>query len=172
MVHAAVDTYARNHVLTVVTSQHHEMLHEGKFWQVSGQTTLGSGASYDLLIQVGSIPLHLHKDTIASLSLDLLLYEGTTFSAAGTAVTPVNPRRVAHSITHVSTWTHTPTVTDVGTLLYTRSLAVDRQAGDAAGIGHEFILAANTDYLLRATSNAVNNDVGWNHIFSEQVLDS
>lgn len=141
---------------------------EGRLYVVSGVTTLGNGAVYEILIQVpanDTVRLLMHAG--AALDATLELFEGTTVSAAGTAITPIRTNRTVSTPALNSTWTHTPTVTGDGTLLYTKEMDAGRNVGGSEGNQSEFTLAASTNYLIRITSNQASNVVDFDHWFYE-----
>jgi hypothetical protein len=83
------------------------------------------------------------------------LYEGTTFSVAGAAVSMTNHNRSSSKVFD-ATVTSGPTVTGVGTQINGTGLipAGDKHTGGGGefGFGNEFILAPSTNYLLRTTN--------------------
>lgn len=152
------DPYA--HAVTVI-EENHRMIHDGFMFSASAQdVAVANGAKFYMLLQVpaGVFP-HLQIFEIAAdggpLTYDL--HEGTTFSAAGTAITAYNRNRNS-SNTLQTTLTYDPTVTIEGT-------AIDEHYVPTAGTGKtgvidttqwgEFVLAQNTNYLI-----GVHNDSG------------
>jgi hypothetical protein len=90
------------------------------------------------------------------------VYEGTTFSAAGTSITPVNHNRTSVN-TCGCTVTHTPTVTVLGTHLW-RELVPGGSQGQTPGAVQDVataqvILADNETYLMRMTNLSQNAEI-------------
>ena len=146
---------------TTTISYAHEKCHSGKFFNFSyvGNGILAA-ANLEVLIQTGS-PAELH----AAFGFDvegqceMLIYEGTTVSAAGTAVTIIDVNRVTAN-TSQATATHTPTVTAVGTQLrhvFVPGGTIFPPGGsDGAPVrgGTELILAPSTNYLIRVNNTS------------------
>jgi hypothetical protein len=85
-------------------------------------------------------------------------YADVTTSADGTALTEHN-RNMRSSNTAETVATHTPTVSDTGTLIRTFPVNGAKLGAGAVRDAEEFILAANTKYLLRITSGAAGNGI-------------
>ena len=134
----------------------HKYTHEGRYF--SGgfyNASVANGATIEILIQnVGSF--HVLSTLTAGGESTLQIYEGTTFSVAGSAVTMSNHNRSSAKVFD-GTATSTPTVTVAGTQM---NGTVYVAAGDkhSSGVEHgfdnEYILAANTNYLIRGTNNS------------------
>ena len=139
----------------------HALIHEGRFFSVGVAVESAiNNQNVDLLIQtpVGA-PLHVRFTGFTGGNATNAFYEGTTFSAAGTAVTPVNRNRRSPSVAR-GTFTSGPTITDVGTpifLGFTGGGAGGSSAGGSSSSFEEYILAASTTYLARITNTAGNN---------------
>jgi hypothetical protein len=93
----------------------HQKIHEGRFF--SGgyyNSSLSAGSSQDILVQVGSSS-NFHAIMAVSISGEatVFIYEGTTFSAAGSAVTMTNHNRTSAKV-FSGTVTYSPTVTGTG----------------------------------------------------------
>lgn len=150
----------RNTNLPLATiSTPHLRIHEGKGF-VAGHfiLALADDANLDILIQVGaSQSMHTILDVAAGGDATVTIYEGTTFSAAGTALTSFNKLR--SSVTpSAATITHTPTITVIGTPLPTKLVAGgmggNAGGGSDGGFDRELIFTAGTDYLIRTTNIA------------------
>jgi hypothetical protein len=138
----------------------HAKVHDGSLVSVSGEATLQIAETYEMLIQTGDEPLHIHWAGSALDDTDFQFYEGTTFSAAGTTLTPVNHNRIAPQVFN-HTVTHTPTLTADGTELFEHHMSAGFKIGGSMEGVTEMILATQTTYLLRWTSNANSNVVSW-----------
>jgi hypothetical protein len=162
------DKYAISDDGIVITHDRlHQKGHDGGLFSVSGHQDLGSGAAYMFLIQVNGIPVHVIVTTNAKDETDMDIYEGPTYDPAGTSVTAVNHKR-ASANTLNATITHTPTVSDDGTQILQKVLVAGQKQGGEALPGSEFILAPNTDYLIRFTSRAASNVVAYQLLMYEE----
>lgn len=141
----------------------HIKVHEGRYF--SGgyyNASVAGGGAIDLLIQSSATEdTHVRFHLMTGGDATSQLYEGTTFSAAGTAVTISNHNRQSAKV-FSGTVTHTPTVTDVGSQLNGTQFVPGGGGGNAVGgempgFLNEFILAASTTYLLRVTNITGNN---------------
>ena len=132
----------------------HNQIHNGNMYDADlADLALANNGVLEFIIQTGAGDLvHMQFRGSGGGDVNLQLYEGTTFSAAGTAVTPVNRNR-ASSNTSVVTVTHTPTLSADGTKL-ADDLVPGGTGGNATGgsadIFGEWILQASTVYMLRA----------------------
>lgn len=152
---ANVDRVAE--ALTVIDTLH-QRTHEGVVYshnQIFAGVT--NDADIEVLMQVpaGMYP-HIRIQQNAGGDAEMRVFEGSTFSAAGTAVTPRNRNRNVPDASAV-TLTHTPTITVPGTELVTLFVP-GGSGGNASGangiIFEEFILKPSTDYLFRGTNRA------------------
>ena len=134
----------------------HEEVHEGKHYIATHYlSSISSGVSFNVLIQVpaAKFPHFLFSSTVKADSL-FLIYETTTFSAAGTSIPIFNNSR-SSSNTSGLTITHTPTITADGTQIFTKYSAAGNAGnggGGGGGNSTEFILKASTNYIFRLTS--------------------
>ena len=113
----------------------------------------------ELLISVGSTrSCHVQFTGAAGGNHEFELFEATTTSAAGTAVTPVNRNRFSPTVA-VTTVTHTPTITGDGTKLV-GGLRPGGTGGNSIGSTTkgfaEWVLATDTVYLARLINRAGN----------------
>jgi len=146
-----------------VISEEHRMIHDGYMFNLSGKATgIANGGTYDLLFVCGSgVFLHVinMEYTIDDAPALIELYEGTTYSAAGTSIDWVNHSRVSAN-TADTVATHTPTVTSPGTLVAERYIPdPGGSAGHTSGSivqggDYEWILGNGDDYLWRFTNNS------------------
>lgn len=148
-----------NNSLNTMDIVHHE-IHEGNSWTFTdGPTTLAAAASREILIIAGASDVHFEEVVDASLSGLLYIYEGTTYSAPGTAVT-VTARNRANVQACTTLVYHTPTLTATGTLLAVHQVGTSSTGGrtgeSASSDRAEWILDAGKKYLLRFTADANN----------------
>ena len=139
----------------------HLRVHDGQaftvshIWPETGE--IADNANADILIQVGANRLHAVWNLSCGGNSETYFYEGTTFSAAGTAITAYNQNR-SSAKTSLSTFTHTPTVTLVGTELIAEFLPGGTKDAGSGGSGETFVreidLAPSTDYLIRITNRS------------------
>jgi len=135
----------------------HDNIHKGLFFTGGHYiASLANDASLDLLIQNGAT--NTHMDFYESVGGDsiIMLYEGVTFSNAGTDVTVSNHNRKSANA-FIGTITHTPTITGLGnqinsTVFSAGGTGGNAQGGSFDGFSNEFVLKENTNYLLRATN--------------------
>ncbi len=136
----------------------HAKVHDGNAFSVSNRfTSIAAGNTVEILLQnpAGNFS-HLRNYKFISTVApgDVVLYEGPTFTDAGTGLTEHNLRR-SSSNTAGLTVTHSPTVTDNGTELEADLISGERRAGGAATeTVEEWLLNTGTDYLLEYTNNS------------------
>jgi len=146
---------------TVIDSVH-KHTHEGRYF--SGgyyNAAVANGATVDILIQTGTESTHAKFKAVCGGDSTLQVFEGATFSAAGTGVTMSNHNRDSAK-TFDGTVTHTPTVTGTGAQINGTSFIAAGVSGggsssgrgsDSSSFASEFILVASTNYLVRITNN-------------------
>ena len=154
--------------VVTVTYLHH-LLHGGLLFNVTNGVELDDTEVYEYLIQTNSVPVHFLFSVEGSGEANLTIYEGTTFSGAGTAVTPINVNRTS-ALTMDSTITHTPTLTTDEALIAMHHFGAGKKIGGGATSSSEFILASDEDYLFRITSEADNNDIDIELLMYEQEV--
>ena len=140
----------------IVISHEHSKIHNGELYSAGYyNTSVANDASIELLLQLGDKTAHTQITVSSGGDAEFYVYEGTTFSGAGTTVTPVNHNR-SSSNTATTTVTHTPTLTADGTLLWAQyivggsgpvSPGTQMISGD-----DQVVYAKNTDYLMRLTN--------------------
>lgn len=156
-----VDQYTG--ALTVI-AETHRMTHEGFVFHADRKVTgLADAGTDDMLIAVPAATFpHMHRIRIntGKGDIDITLYEGTTTSADGTAVTSFVTNRNSANTPDVVI-THTPTVTGVGTAIHSAwipptATGVGQSAEGVRGAeqGEEWLLKPSTKYLLRVTNNS------------------
>lgn len=141
----------------------HSKIHQGEGWEVSVETgNISSGASYYVLFKTsaGYRPhLRSYEITATDSPITIRLFEGSTVSADGTAVTARNRNRNQSDNNGVSVF-YQPTVTAEGTRLETDYIASggNKIGGNAGSFYEEWILKPSTNYLIKIT-NGSNNTV-------------
>lgn len=155
------DSY--NSAVPVLTSIHYAN-HLGKTFHADHKfTTVASGSSVEMLVRVPSthdMHLGVMRTTVGAGDVDVYLFEGPTVTSPGTAVNTVCTNREVAAASEVDIY-HTPTTTADGTEIHhqwihntgTGTGLSDNGVGDSAA-GEEWVLAPNTDYLLRITNNS------------------
>lgn len=146
----------------VVIDVPHWHLHNGRVFCCSGQTTLGSNASFDVLLITpnSGARVHLEPFVRASVEANFSLFEGVAVSANGTPATALNRDRNSTRTSALQLFTG-PTVTNTGTLLRNPHFGSGQTRGGEDRSVLEWILRANTRYLFRITSEATANDIFW-----------
>lgn len=133
----------------------HGQVHRGRMWHLSYRIeSLANNASLDIVLSVGAQRAHTVIQAHGGADAWSILYEGPTLSAAGTALTIHNMKRGTAGIPALAA-THTPTVTTTGIELDAVLLPGGSGSGSqGAGVRREveWVLAANTVYLLRHTN--------------------
>ncbi len=144
----------------VTIEYEHYQIHEGNTFTVLEVTDLGNGAERDILIVSPKTTewAHLVWEIEHELETLIQFYRDTTYTAAGTGIVAFN--RDGNS-THTATTLvyHTPTITNVGTLVGTIQQGDGKKAGGSDRLSNEFILKQNTAYLIRITNLTVNNNL-------------
>ena len=150
---------------TTVIQEEHRLIHDGMYFSTNyGFTSLANGANLDILIAVpaNSFPhLRAWAYSLEDGPCNFTLYEGTTTSDDGTALTSTNNNRNSTNAPN-AVWTHTPTISGVGTAILENHYVPDPGGGFLSGspgtnfsdVSEEWILKPSTKYLLRLTNNS------------------
>ncbi len=141
----------------IVNTIEHSRIHEGKhFYAYRNELGVGMGTNRDFLLITPntSTRIHLFFDINSTKIFSYYLYEGTTVSANGTAMTALNNERNSANAASLLVY-RAPTITTVGTEL----LSNNTNALRTFSRDEEFVLKQNTLYLLRLTSNDNNNNI-------------
>jgi len=157
----------------VTISEEHWLTHKGLTFAMSHRfAAVANAASVNLLLKnpAGNYP-HLHKiDVIVEDGdVDMFGFEGVVVSADGTPLVAGNTNRASSNTPTLEIF-HTPTITDDGTQIWqdwappTAAGAGGGGGGGGAGarhegiiyspVGDEWILAPDTNYVLRHTNNS------------------
>lgn len=138
---------------------HHEV-HEGEM-RHGGYTvsSLGNGASLDLLLDVGAVDAHSTWEVFAGGQVAVSLWESPTVGSLGTALPVWNMNRSV-TTTAASALYHTPSVTATGTITLVNARILPggtsptTRVGGGIRSGAEWILAPETAYLMRVTNTS------------------
>ena len=138
----------------------HYQIHAGNTFTVLEVTDLGNGAVRDIL---GVTPdttewAHLVWEIEHELETSIQFYQDTTYSDNGTAISSINRNGNSTNIATTLVY-HSPTITNVGTLIGTIQQGSGKKAGGSDRLANEFILKQNTAYLIRITNLTANNNL-------------
>ena len=150
----AVDSHGHLATTTIIAKNIHDGVQYGVGYYDS---SLASSGTIDLLIQTNGYDLWTLLSLAAGGDALLQVYEGTTFSAAGTSLPPTNLNRTHSADSLEAVVTHTPTITADGTLIWQQFMPGGTGGNAAGGTLDTFqqgIFAPNEDYLLRLTNLA------------------
>lgn len=154
--------------LTFIDVFHHHT-HAGEAFISGDLIDLGNGAIRDILIVTPNTTYWAHMFiTITTESeTDLKVYEGTTASNNGTAITAFNKDRNSTSVATTLIF-HTPTVApgSEGVMLPPMHWGSGKGVGGGERSSEEWVLKQNTKYLLRITNattsaNQTNTILRW-----------
>ena len=145
--------------LVTISHPHHE-IHSGDMFADSGQETLGSGSSTELLFITPDTDKYAHMLVRARSTgeANYTLYEDTTVSANGVACSIFNRDRNSLNTPTMQCFDG-PTITDDGTLLHEEHFGAGQLTSGESRDESEIVLKRNTKYLVRLTSEAAGNDV-------------
>ncbi|GAG15515.1 unnamed protein product [marine sediment metagenome] len=141
--------------LCVIQGEHHEV-HEGEFFTLSHfYSDVADNGNADLHIIVGAgKELHVTITVVGEANAEVLIYEGTTYNAAGTAE-PIHDKNRVTANTSNALAKHTPTINTLGTVRHhsflpggTKKAAI----GSVRSNGQEWIFKKSVDYLIRITN--------------------
>lgn len=144
----------------VIDIEHHE-IHCGDSYTATKATDLVNGATEYYLVKVPTQTsakevYHLLPLISSEAETEYNLYEDPTTTADGVAMTFFNRNRNTNNTTGLKLF-HTPTVTGVGTTLYTHHFGTGRAAGGETR-SEEFVLKGGKNYLFSVTNYTVNNN--------------
>lgn len=143
----------------IIIAHQHAKIHSGEYWFFTNQTTLGLGATRDILIKP-TCPIDTHfLITIRSTGeANFFLYENTTVSNNGTLLQIRNRNRNYNDTNGVKLY-RTPTVTTLGYSIEQVHFGNGQNTGGSIEGLNEIELNCNYNYLLRITSEAASNDI-------------
>ena len=141
----------------------HQRIHQGNYWTCADNATINLNAIRNILIICGATKnAHFYFDifafnTAANKAFRVDLYEATTVSSNGTSIVPDALNR-SNLLAPEATFFHTPTISSDGNVIMKTRTGKDR-VSLIVREGEEYILNANTKYLLRITSLTNANDI-------------
>jgi len=124
---------------------------------------VGETPATDVIIKFD--PLHIAAQ---SSPVVVELYEAPT-TTGGTALTPISPNRTATSTPTVVAKS-APSVSAVGTLLYTMMASGDKHSGGSGDMFDSFVLKSGTKYLYRiknvsGSASLVTVVLSWDEVY-------
>jgi hypothetical protein len=153
--------------VNVLEYEHHEV-HAGSHFYNVNFFVLGNNENYDIAFKTADTKkwVHFVENISGTSQTEFRIYEGATVTG-GTPLTIFNNDRNSSNISE-STLVHTPTVNELGALIYPMSSGLagnpPSRAQATDGIttrSRELILKQNTTYLIRLTSKQAGNIVGY-----------
>jgi len=147
--------------LLFVDYEHHEV-HSGSAYILSNQALLGSGATFEYVINTSGMQgkqVHLLVLARSTSEANLFIYENVTWTG-GTTNGEANRNRNLNKTALV-------TIIQDATVLTTQTKILEEHFGNGRNIGGEsrsvleFILKENETYSIEFESEASNNDVSW-----------
>jgi len=144
-----------------VIDTNHAQIHEGNAYSLGSVFTIAAGASLDVTVQVPAGAYVHYQATDLSTdggnTVTATFYEGATVTAAtGTAITPVNRRRLGTPESSVLTIKQAPTVTATGTQLdqwyFPKTADAQAKGFNGKSDTNEWVLKPETTYLLRISN--------------------
>lgn len=151
-------TYA----LGVIDYAHHEV-HAGNFFRAGMNFTLANGEVATLAFTTPNTAkwAHITWELVATADGTFTLLEDVTSFAGGASVTPLNHNRnslTASGMTILRGMTGADLITPTGgTTILNAVLSTGRGSSIARGVGEEFILKQNSNYLFRYTNGTSAN---------------
>jgi len=150
---AAVDSFSGH---LVVMDSVHAQTHAGRLFGTGVfDVALADAASLDLLIITAASGVnHLRADIVAEGNSVGFLYEGTTVTANGTPIVPVNRNRLSANVASAQFFT-APSLQTLGTELgrgYLVGGDKSKTVGDDSSTFSEWLLAPSTTYMIRLTN--------------------
>jgi len=153
-----ISTVEQYSVATNVIQTEHARIHAGEGYTVTAKFTgVANGASKDILLSnpAANFPhLRIYSVESEKAPANIILYEGATVSADGTALTIFNNNRGSSNTAGMTAF-HGPTITDIGTDIEHSFIAGSKQVGGSfSDFSYEWLLKANTKYIVRYTNNS------------------
>ena len=139
----------------------HQKVHEGDLYNVSDFQTILNAGTLDYFIQTGATVFpHIGFAFESGGDLEIHIYEDTTVTAPGTALSVWNIKRSSTNVA-ASLFYHTPTVNVLGTDIFSNwIIAGEKQKTFGGGDGSlargapEWNFNSNTGYLIRMINQA------------------
>ena len=144
----------------VAIEYEHSQIHEGIMFTILEVTDLTNGATRDLFVISPDTTkwTHLVWEIEHELETTIQFYLGTTYSAIGTEITSFNRNGNSGNVATTKVY-HTPTITDVGTLIGTIQQGDGKKAGGSDRLSNEFMLKQGAVYLVRITNATASNNL-------------
>lgn len=150
------------HAVAVISSEHRQT-HDGMTFHFTERfAALANLGVHNVLFKVpaGTYPhAYTFRFSIQDAPVNIEIYEGTTVSADGSAVSTFNRNRNSTRTPTCTAFTG-PTITGDGTLIHDRYVPSAGGSGvNTVGIigdgaGEEWLLKPSTNYLIRLTNNS------------------
>lgn len=139
----------------------HAYFYLGKFFDVHHyNNSLGNGAGLNILFDIGTTTGYIHLSlisaTVSSGPCRVFLFENTTVSALGTALSVINLNRASSNVSAIAVY-HTPTITSDGTDIHSDFMPLGKDQGGsniAAGYENHMVLKPNTKYMFRVLNES------------------
>jgi hypothetical protein len=134
----------------------HSYIHRGLFYIVSRYyAAVPMGGTADMRIQVGAtLNPHITISVAAGANATINIYEGTTYTAPGTALIVYSRNRETFGIGETSAF-HTPTVLLLGPSIYNAFIpggSKQSAVGSVRSNSQEWVFEHPWDYLIRVTN--------------------
>lgn len=155
-----LDIDTQTNSLIVTTNEHHH-IHEGYAWSITDTATLNAAGVYRYLFVTANSDwlVHFRHTVYGEGEGTFEIYEAPTYSNAGTGVTPVDRNR-DNLHNPVTTVTHTPTTSALGTRLYYAAFGSGKGEGTNSA-SEEWVFKRGTAYLIIFTSDVAGNEISW-----------
>ena len=162
------------HSITTIREQH-RLIHDGMYFSTSGKQTAWLDATAKEFLIVPPAGCYPHVQvmllTFGKGDIDFEAYEGPTITDNGTALPARNVNRNSTNTPDLALYA-TPTTTDDGILEFQlwvppTSTGTGQSANGISGVGQgsEWILKAETPWLIRLTNNS-GSTIDWSYEFS------
>lgn len=140
----------------------HYRAHSGHCFDFSQKTTIAPSSSQYLLIRTGADASHLNNYAFKALGsgpIDITLYKSPTYSSLGTSQSVINRDTGSTKTSETAIYTQLSTsLTSTGTFQFVTAVISNATVTDREnGVDDqraEWILAANTDYLIEKTNSS------------------
>lgn len=138
----------------------HSQLHQGTMFTVTNVTAVGGSGneSWQILTPSGTLMLHMEFNIESEAEAEFELYEGSSVSANGTAITPINRNRLSIVSPETKLWA-TPTIKTLGTLIDVHHWGSGKGVGGGETSMNEWLLKPSTIYIVRLTNLTVSSNI-------------
>lgn len=144
----------------------HHRIHQGDAYNHSTVFTIGAGATVYLLGKVGANPVHFNGFSLAADDgpITVSLFETPTITDDGTQISVINRNRISSHIPTFEVYTG-PTIAADGDALFTFRNFSDSGTTSADIMPEEWLLAPNTNYVIKLVNTggaaAVSSNFFW-----------